>query len=226
MSMYRLEYDRLLNSIAYKAGVTTSEFDAYLNKMLLSVEANRRIQAHYESFTLEEKQFINDVHRFPSNENLKESRVPVLLPESKETLSSEIKPGLPVEASPKDSKPTSKKPRSRRVHGRMLESDLKIISALSNHHGFEKGNHTNKDSCTVTDPIKCNKLAKTIRLATSTLSRFFKKEFKGYKNYILSCTSGGISSSLALLNDHVSPHILLGDKADKIGGRIASDEGL
>lgn len=79
MSHFRLDFDRLRISIANKARVTTNEADAYLNLQPLSEEADRSFQTHYASFTTEERQFINDIHRFSSNETkLKESRDPII----------------------------------------------------------------------------------------------------------------------------------------------------
>lgn len=79
MSHFRLDFDRLRISIANKAGVTTNEADAYLNLQPLSEKADRSFQTHYASFTTEERQFINDIHRFSSNETkLKESRDPII----------------------------------------------------------------------------------------------------------------------------------------------------
>jgi hypothetical protein len=79
MSHFRLDFDRLRISIANKARVTTNEADAYLNLQPLSEVADRSFQTHYASFTTEERQFINDIHRFSSNETkLKDSRDPII----------------------------------------------------------------------------------------------------------------------------------------------------
>ena len=86
MSHFRLDFDRLRISIANKARVTTNEADAYLNLQPLSDEADRSFQTHYASFTTEERQFINDIHRFSSNEiKLKESRDPIISAEQIKT---------------------------------------------------------------------------------------------------------------------------------------------
>lgn len=86
MSHFRLEFDRLRNSIAHKARVTTNEADAYLNLQPLSEEADRSFQNHSASFTTEERRFINDIHIFSSNQNtLKESRDPIIPAEQKKT---------------------------------------------------------------------------------------------------------------------------------------------
>ena len=86
MSYFRLEFDRLRISIANKARVTTNEADAYLNLQPLSEEADRSFQNHSASFTTEERRFINDIHRFSSNEiKLKESRDPIISAEQIKT---------------------------------------------------------------------------------------------------------------------------------------------
>ena len=118
----------------------------------------------------------------------------------------------------KAAKPSSKKPRSRRVLGNTIDSDIVFIGALNKHHIYEN------DNCHNFEPIGCRELAKKTEVATSTASRFFKKEFESYKKYKISCKNGKISQSLKLLNKDVAPHLLLGKKADEIAGQPASDK--
>lgn len=117
-------------------------------------------------------------------------------------------------------KPTSGKRRSKRVVGKTIDSDLKFIAALTKHHAYNKG------VCKNPEPIGCVELAGKIGLAKSTSSRFFKKEFKGYKKYKVLCRNGGISNAIKLLNKEVAPYNLLGSKAGELAGQPAPDNDL
>lgn len=109
------------------------------------------------------------------------------------------------------------KKRSKKVVGATIESDIKIIGKLTQHHGYYNG------SCTNFEPLGCTELASELGLAKSTVSKFFKKGFHTHADYIRSCTNGRISEALMLLNQELPPSKLLGNTADKIKGRTDPD---
>ena len=204
------------NSIARKALVTTKELESYL--FCGPISRNLELKIEIPLYSDGEQNFINVVRGLYSS--LKRTEipvVPVLLPELKETLSSEIKHRLPVEASSKDSKPTPKKPRSRRLAGALMESDLKLGSALVAHHQYKDG------SCTNFTPISCKDLGRQLNLSRNTASLFFRKCFGKYNNYVKKCgESDFLNNAMKLLNGETfSPLILLGPDADKLPAKPA-----
>lgn len=214
MEPFADHYAELRDSIALKAGATTSEAEAYLNlgRSVITWEAKLRFKNPLTEYSLEEQRFIEFNHILASG--LKDFRMPKIF------RLSDTKPESPLTVKSKPIKPTSGKRRSRRVVGKTIDSDLVFIAALTKHHRYGNG------SCGNIEPIGCGELAEKTKLAKSTASRFFKKEFQGYKNYQLVCKTGRISQSLKLLNKDVAPHILLGKKAAEIAGQPASDNDL
>jgi hypothetical protein len=204
-------YPLYKNSIARKARVTTKELESYLFCGPISRDLELKIEIPL--YSVGEQNFINVVRGLYSS--LKRTEipvVPVLLPELKETLPSEIKPRLPVEASSKDSKPTPKKPRSRRMAGALMESDLKLGSALVAHHQYKDG------SCTNFTPISCKDLGRQLNLSRNTASLFFIKTFGSYKKYVTICgSSSNLNFYMKSLNgESFSPFMLLGDDVNNI----------
>lgn len=216
-------YAELRDSIALKAGATTSEAEAYLNlgRMPITREAELKFQNSLTKFSPEERRFVRENHIIASSLNsLQVPLAPVILQGPEEALSSDTNPESSPVTKSKAVKPTSGKSRSRRVVGKTIDSDLVFIAALTKHHGYEDG------SCINIEPIGCGELAKKTKVAKSTASRFFKKEFQGYKNYKVHCKTNKIAESLKLLNKDLAPHILLGKRAAEISGQPSSDNDL
>ena len=223
MGPFADRYAELRDSIALKAGATTSEAEAYLNlgRIPITREAELRFQNSLTRLSLEERRFIHDNHIIASSLNsLQVPLAPVILQGPEEALPSDTNPESSPVTKSKAVKPTSGKSRSRRVVGKTIDSDLVFIAALTKHHGYENG------SCINVEPIGCGELAKKTKVAKSTASRFFKKEFQGYKNYKVHCKTNKIAQSLKLLNKDLAPHILLGKRAAEISGQPASDNDL
>jgi|688.fasta_scaffold17205_11 hypothetical protein len=223
MGPFEDRYAELRDSIALKAGATTSEAEAYLNlgRMPITREAELRFQNSLTNFSPEERRFVRENHIIASSlNNLQVPLAPVILQVPKEASPSDTNPESSPVTKSKAIKPTPGKSRSRRVVGKTIDSDLVFITALNKHHRYGNG------SCGNIEPIGCGELAEKTKLAKSTASRFFKKEFQGYKNYQLVCKTGRISQSLKLLNKDVAPHILLGKKAAEIAGQPAPDKDL
>jgi hypothetical protein len=86
------------------------------------------------------------------------------------------------------------------------EGRLKIISALTKHHGYEDG------SVMHSEPISLRELARQANIAVSTASTFFKKQFKGHDQYQALCRRSipELGVALKLLRGEVSPHHLYG----------------
>jgi hypothetical protein len=101
--------------------------------------------------------------------------------------------------------PTSRTTKSKRSTERG-EGREKIIAALTAHHQYEG------DGCLNQDPITNNELARKAGVANSTVSAFFKKEFKGYAQYRAICKKGAsdLAAALKLLRGEYSPHLLFG----------------
>lgn len=206
---FSVRCEQLKNSIALKAGATASEVEAYLNfgQKPISRGLELRFQNSFNKFSLEEREFISFYHTFPKS-----------VSSPLEALSPHLKPSSSGKS--KEKKPLLRKSRSSRVVGKTVDSDLGFIAALTKHHMYENG------VCENFEPIKCIELSEITRMAKSTVSRFFKKEFQGYKNYQISCKNGKISQSLKLLNKDVQPFLLLGKGVAEIGVRSAPDKDL
>ena len=223
MGPFADRYAELRDSIALKAGATTSEAEAYLNlgRIPITREAELRFQNSLTRLSLEERRFIQENHIIANSlNNLQVPLAPVIPHVPKEVRSSDAKSESSPVTKSKAVKPTSGKSRSRRVVGKTIDSDLVFIAVLTKHHGYDNG------SCINAEPIGCGELAKKTKVAKSTASRFFKKEFQGYKNYKVHCKTNKIAQSLKLLNKDLAPHILLGKRAAEISGQPASDNDL
>lgn len=85
------------------------------------------------------------------------------------------------------------------------EGRTKLIAALTKHHKYADG------SCLNTEPVNNNELARLSDVAGATASEFFKKEFGGHGKYRSICTNvTNLVTSLKLLNQEFSPHLLFG----------------
>ncbi len=87
------------------------------------------------------------------------------------------------------------------------EARRKLISALTMHHRYADG------GCLNLEPIGGNQLARLAKVAHSTGSEFFKREFKGHTKYRAVCTDATqLVAALKLLNQEFSPYDLYGGK--------------
>lgn len=85
------------------------------------------------------------------------------------------------------------------------EAQVKLIAALTRHHGYENG------SCSNFEPIASNELARQAHVAKSTASTFFKNEFDNHRAYKNACMNRTkLVAMLKLLNNEYRPHHLLG----------------
>ncbi len=83
------------------------------------------------------------------------------------------------------------------------EARTKIIAALNKHHKYQE------DSCLNQDPIGGNVLVGKAKVSKSSVSRFFKKEYDGYRKYKRVCRdTGTLIDSLKVLNQEMSPRHL------------------
>jgi hypothetical protein len=84
------------------------------------------------------------------------------------------------------------------------EADAKIIAALNKHHDYQAG------TCLNPEPIVANHLALLAQVGEASVSRFFKRKFKGYRQYQALCrrSPSELGKSMELLNGEVPPHIL------------------
>ena len=214
MGPFADRYAELRDSIALKAGATTSEAEAYLNlgRIPITREAELRFQNSLTSFSPEERRFVRENHIIASSLNsLQVPLAPVILQGPEEALSSDTNPESSPVTKSKAITPTSGKRRSKVVVGDTIESDLKLATALVIHHEYKD------DICTNFTPISCTDLSKRCDLSKNTASLFFKKKFGGYNKYVIMCGSNlNINAHMKLLNgDGLSPLKLLGN-ADKI----------
>jgi hypothetical protein len=70
------------------------------------------------------------------------------------------------------------------------------------------------------EPIGNNELARKARVAISTVSAFFKKEFQGHDKYRAACNKPGLlAASLKALRGEFSPHHLYGNTPPGEGHR-------
>ena len=88
------------------------------------------------------------------------------------------------------------------------EARIKLISALTEHHGYTNG------SCSNTAPIASNELARRAKVVKSSASLFFKNEFGGHSKYKVCChqSASALVAALKVLNDGYSPLALYGSK--------------
>lgn len=123
--------------------------------------------------------------------------------------------GLPIrqvenglaEAVTKPPAKASRSPKQSTVKG---EAQVKLIAALTQHHGYENG------SCAVFEPIPSNELARQAKVSKSTASEFFKKEFHGHQAYKNACmNTTRLVSMLKALNNEFRPHNFLGRIPDE-----------
>ena len=88
------------------------------------------------------------------------------------------------------------------------DARVKLIAALSRHHGYVGSSCTNKTA------IGNNKLAEMARVSKSTASAFIAKQFGGRDKYQIACRQPGVLiASLKLLNQDFAPKELLGDRS-------------
>ncbi|MFN9368659.1 MAG: hypothetical protein ACK6CT_07805 [Planctomycetia bacterium] len=92
------------------------------------------------------------------------------------------------------------------------EAEAKLIAALAAHHKYSDG------SCLNLEPVKNNALARLADVDQGSASYFFKKHFRGHRQYTADCQkSGRLSGILAAL---------VGDVAGwKLFGRVPASEG-
>jgi hypothetical protein len=94
------------------------------------------------------------------------------------------------------------KPKRSTMRGEARE---KIIAALTEHHQYSK------DSCLNTDPIGVAELGKKAKVSKSSVSEFFKVQFKGHIRYRKVCQDvSKLMASLKMIRGEYSPHILFG----------------
>jgi hypothetical protein len=104
-----------------------------------------------------------------------------------------------------------KKPKRSTERG---EGEVKIIAALTKHHGYADG------SCLNLEPIGNNRLAREAQVSASTASAFFQRKFQGHVKYRVSCQDASkLAAALKLLNQEFSPHHLYGAKPPAGNGR-------
>ena len=85
------------------------------------------------------------------------------------------------------------------------EARIKIISGLTKHHGYQNG------SCSNSEPVVGNQLARDVEVSNGSVSNFFKKEFGGHSKYRAVCHhSQKLVGALKLLNNEYTPNILFG----------------
>jgi hypothetical protein len=96
----------------------------------------------------------------------------------------------------------AKKPKKSTERG---EGRERVIATLTQHHQYENG------SCLNLEPIRNNELARKAGVSKSTVSEFFKKDFKGRLKYRAICRDAGrLADSLKALRGEFSPHDLYG----------------
>ena len=110
-----------------------------------------------------------------------------------------------------------RKRKNARPNGKTELQEL-IIAGLCVHHKY------NSDAPMHLNPIASVKLATSVKCATSTVSQFFKVNYRGYKNYCRQCTNEEVlRTSLALLRGDLSPHRLSQMPADVTDPRSLKD---
>jgi len=109
-----------------------------------------------------------------------------------------------------DQAPTGRKRKRSTERG---EARNRIISALSNHHEYEKASAEYGVSCLNIEQIGVNELAQKAGVAKSTVSTFFREAFKGYDKYRALCRgpeAAGLRAAIKMLRGEYSPHVLFG----------------
>lgn len=100
------------------------------------------------------------------------------------------------------------------------EARLKLIAALTKHHRYADGGSLNQE------PINNNALAEAAKVARSTASVFFEKQFEGHAKYRALCRNArALTAALKLLNNEFAPHHLYGGAPIERGPRSARSEG-
>jgi hypothetical protein len=86
------------------------------------------------------------------------------------------------------------------------EARSKIVAALTEHHRYANG------SCMNQEPIGVGELKRKSHVGSkSSVSRFFKQNFKGHGKYKAVCRDRtSLITALKMLNDEFSPHMLYG----------------
>ena len=109
----------------------------------------------------------------------------------------------PVEPKAIDPKETKQAPKTKRNTQRG-EASAKLVGALTKWHDYANG------SCLNLTPVGVRELAELVDVDPSTASDFFKREFKGHKNYEAACGNvHNLVAALKLLNDEYAPHHFL-----------------
>ena len=86
------------------------------------------------------------------------------------------------------------------------DAAMKLVAALSKHHQYSGG------GCLNLEPMGVQKLSRTAKIAASTVSKFFEKNFGNHAKYISACMDPPrLGAALKLLNGEFSPQVLLGD---------------
>jgi hypothetical protein len=99
------------------------------------------------------------------------------------------------------------------------EARAKLVAALTRHHQYADG------GCLNQEPIGNNELARKARVAESTASGFFEKEFEGWATYRAVCNDlHRLLAALRLLNGEVSPRHLQYGRTPPGEGTSADDE--
>lgn len=117
-------------------------------------------------------------------------------------------PGNPVPTAPvRDKRSTGKG-----------EAKAKLIAALAAHHKYSDG------SCAHLEPVKNNALARLADVDQGSASYFFRKYFRGHRQYIRDCQNPGkLSRILGSLVGDIAGWKLFGRAPESEGGR-AEDE--
>jgi hypothetical protein len=86
------------------------------------------------------------------------------------------------------------------------DARTQIIGKLLQHHGYNKGDSGVENR----DPIGVGELARTAHVVKSTVSEFFRQQFKGHNQYQAMCrrNSSELAATLKLLDGGFAPHQL------------------
>lgn len=119
--------------------------------------------------------------------------------------------------------PVNKKPKRSTERG---DAEVKIIAALTQHHRYQVFNLPGERSSSLLhqEPTGCNALARKARVSKSSVSRFFKKWFKGHRKYRRVCKDfNSLISSLKMLNRDWCPWNLYDKEPPADHARRAAD---
>ncbi len=90
------------------------------------------------------------------------------------------------------------------------EAEDLIVAAITEHHGFDGR------TCSKLEPIGVNELARQRKISRSTVSAFFRKQYKGHQQYRTFCHDPSrLVASLQLLRREMPPSILAHGLSDR-----------